>query len=379
MGSESEMPIRHSPQEQVRLNRLLRVFFGLSTLLLLGLLVPYFAGRIQYSLTAAKERAEADVAREQGRDFQLDQQVQAYTMLPQVVRPSVVSIRTNRRTRMGNGHGQGSGVIIDKQGYILTNEHVVRGVDTVDIELSDGRSGSGSVVGLDPDLDLAVIKTELDDLTPAAWGNSEDLEVGEPVWAFGSPFGLKQTVTSGIVSAKKRRGITRGPYNEFLQTDAAVNPGNSGGPLVNSRAEVVGINNMIFGEGFQGISFAIPSELAKDTYEKLRRDGYVERGFLGVMPTNVPDQLAEELGIDRGQGVMVNTLTANTPAHDAGFRRGDVILTWNGQPYNDPTLLSRAIAATPIGQKVPVEVLRNENGGARERTLEVTVGARPRR
>lgn len=379
MENERDLQIRHPQEDQARLNRLLRVFFGLSTLLLLGLLVPYFAGRIQYSLTAAKERAEADVAREQGRDFQLDQQVQAYTMLPQVVRPSVVSIRTNRRTRMGNGQGQGSGVIIDKQGYILTNEHVVRGVDTVDIELSDGRSGSGSVVGLDPDLDLAVIKTELDDLTPAAWGNSEDLEVGEPVWAFGSPFGLKQTVTSGIVSAKKRRGITRGPYNEFLQTDAAVNPGNSGGPLVNSRAEVVGINNMIFGEGFQGISFAIPSELAKDTYEKLRRDGYVERGFLGVMPTKVPDQLAEELGIDRGQGVMVNTLTANTPAHDAGFRRGDVILTWNGQPYNDPTLLSRAIAATPIGQKVPVEVLRNDNGGASERTLEVTVGARPRR
>ncbi|MEQ8836284.1 MAG: trypsin-like peptidase domain-containing protein, partial [Lacipirellulaceae bacterium] len=202
----SEMEARHALEDQARLNRLLRIFFGLSTLLLLGLLVPYFAGRIQYSLTAAKERAEADVARENMRDFQLSQQVESYTILPQVVRPSVVSIRTNRRTRMGNGQGQGSGVIVDKEGYILTNEHVVRGVNSVDIELSDGRTGSGSVIGIDPDLDLAVVKTELGDLTPAAWGNSEDLEVGEPVWAFGSPFGLKQTVTSGIVSAKKRRG-----------------------------------------------------------------------------------------------------------------------------------------------------------------------------
>jgi len=348
-------------------------------LLLLAFVVPYIAGRVQYSMTAAKERAERDVARESLRDFKLEQQVEAYTLLPQAVKPSVVSIRTHRRTRRGNGSGQGSGVIVDREGYILTNDHVVHGVDSVEIELSDGRIGPASVVGVDPDFDLAVLKTELTDLTPAVWGDSSELEVGEPVWAFGSPFGLRQSVTSGIVSATKRRGIVQGPYNEFLQTDAAVNPGNSGGPLVNSRAEVVGINNMIFGESFQGISFAIPSEFARDTYEKLRRDGYVERGFLGVEPAKVPDQAARLLGLERGQGVLVYKLTRDTPAFNAGLESGDVILSWNGQPYNDPTLLSRAIAATPIGERVPVEVVRNSNSGAKEHTLEVVVGTRPRR
>jgi S1-C subfamily serine protease len=244
--------------------------------------------------------------------------------------------------------------------------------------LSDGRRGSATVVGVDPVTDIAVLQTQMSDLVAADWGDSNNLQVGDLVWALGSPFGLQKSITFGILSAKERRGITGSRViQEFLQTDAAVNPGNSGGPLVNHEGKVVGINTAIIGPSYQGISFAVPSELAKMSYEAVLKHGYVPRGFLGVRPEQVPDELAEELGLDRDSGVLVDQVDPNTPAADAGIRRYDVILSWGGQEFSDPTLLSRAIAATEVGAEVPVKILRITDDEPEEIDLTVKVAARP--
>lgn len=361
-----------SPDEGPRLRRLLWVF----TILTVVLVAPSIVGRIEYALTSARERARLDVARENLDDFKLNQLSAAYRMVAQSVGPSVVNIRTPR----GRGEGQGSGVIVDSAGYIITNNHVVDGVGSVEIQLSDGRRGTATVVGVDPLTDVAVLKTEMSDLIAAQWGDSDELQVGDIVWALGSPFGLRKSVTFGILSAKERRGITgSNVIQEYLQTDAAVNPGNSGGPLVNHEGRIVGINTAIIGASYSGISFAVPAAMVKDSYDEIRRSGYVERGYLGVSPDEVPDEIADELKLDRGEGVLVTTVEGNTPAAEAGLRRFDVILSWNGKKFSDPTLLSRAIAATPIGKEIPVKVVRPTNDGPAELELKVKVAARPQR
>ena len=353
-----------------RLHRLLWIF----ALLTVVLVAPSVIERIEYARTAAHERARLDVARENLKDFKLDQISAAYRMLAQAVGPSVVNVRTRR----GPAEGQGSGVIIDADGYIITNNHVIDGLRNAEIQLSDGRRGPASVVGVDPLTDIAVLKTEMGDLIAAEWGDSNELEVGDLVWALGSPFGLPKSITSGILSAKERRGITGRVIQEFLQTDAAVNPGNSGGPLVDYQGKVIGINTAIIGPTYQGISFAIPSELAKASYEQLREHGYVLRGFMGIRPENVPDQLARNLDLDQNEGVLVMSVDPNTPAAAAGVEPGDVILTWNGEKFSDPVLLSRAIAATPIGSEIPVKLVRDSGRGVRKIDVDVTVAARPR-
>ncbi len=381
-GSSTPAPLPHRPAriervvdplEGPRLRRLLYVFAAL-----FGVLVaPSVAGRIQYALTAAKERAQYDVARENHKDLNLTEISTASRLLAEFVGPSVVNIRTDR----GRGQGQGSGVIVDSEGYIVTNYHVVYGVDTAEVQLSDGRRGSASVVGRDELVDVAVLKTELNNLVAAEWGDSDDLAVGEMVWALGSPFGLQKSITFGIVSAKERHGINSpgsNVYQEFLQTDAAVNPGNSGGPLVNAEGKVVGINTAIIGETYQGISFSIPSSIARQSYDQLRRDGWVERGWLGVQPSHVTDRISDRLELERDQGVLVLRVEKNTPAEEAGLELGDVIVKWDGAEFSDPTLLSRAIAATAIGSRVPVEVVRRGDDGPERLTLNVTIAARPR-
>jgi serine protease Do len=361
------------PLKVPRLNRLLWIFAPLFAVLV----APSVAGRIQYALTAAKERAQYDFAREHHQELNLNQISNASRLLAQFVGPSVVNVGTDR----GRGQGQGSGVIVDADGYIVTNYHVVYGVDTVEVQLSDGRRGPASVVGRDPLVDVAVLKTELDNLIPAEWGDSDELAVGEMVWALGSPYGLQRSITFGILSAKERRGYNtprNSVYQEFLQTDAAVNPGNSGGPLVNSEGKVIGINTAIIGESYQGISFSIPSTIARQSYEQLRRDGWVQRGWLGVEPSRVTDRDSRRLGLKRDQGVLVVRVEKNTPADDAGMKMRDVILSWNGVEFSDPTLMSRAIAATTIGSEVPVEIVRRGDNGPERLTLSVTVAARPR-
>ena len=385
-GTELSLPAEPSPivdprsesvqqiQDPLQSSRLLRLLLVFAVLFLL-LITPSVIERVQYSITLAKERAKYDVAKEFRSDINLNQVSNASRLLANFVGPSVVNVRTH----MLSGHGQGSGVIVDTDGYIVTNNHVVRGVRSVELQLSDGRRGSASVIGRDALLDIAVLKTELEDLVAAEWGDSNQLDVGDMVWALGSPFGLQKSITFGILSAKERRGISdpRDLYQEYLQTDAAVNPGNSGGPLVNTEGQIIGINTAIIGESYQGISFSIPSTIAKDTYEKLRAHGYVERGYLGVEPRRVSDRMATRMGIERDTGVLFFRVRRNTPAHEAGLQNGDVLLTWNGIEYSDPILLSQAIAATPNGTHVPVEVVRLEEGEPKQRELEVVVAVRP--
>lgn len=364
-------------QELTRLSRMLWVL----GFMLAVLVSPIVAGRIQYAMTEARERAQFDVAKENLQDISLTQFSTASRLLAQYVGPSVVSITT----RSGRAEGEGSGVIVDEEGYIITNHHVVAGVRSAEIQLSDGRRGKASVVGTDPLVDVAVLKTNLDNLTAAEWGDSDRLSVGEMVWALGSPFGFEKSITFGILSAKERRGIGRqinggnqpSIYQEFLQTDAAVNPGNSGGPLVNVSGEIVGINTAIIGPTYQGISFSIPSAIVRKSYDQLRKEGSVERGYLGVQPIKLPDRIANEMGLDKNAGVLVVHVEQHAPADEAGMVRGDVILSWNGEEFSDPTLMSRAIAATKIGSKVPVVIVRKGDSGMEQRTLTVQVAARP--
>jgi len=365
-------------RDLLRLRRLLWVF----GLLVMVFIAPSVAGRIQYALTKAKESDQIDVARENLQEFNLSHFNTASRLLAQYVGPSVVNVST----RSGRSQGEGSGVIVDEEGFIVTNYHVVAGVRTAEIQLSDGRRGSASVVGIDPLVDVAVLKTNLDDLVAAKWGDSDALSVGETVWAIGSPFGFQKSITFGILSAKERRGIrsqggNRGKvsvYQEFLQTDAAVNPGNSGGPLVNYSGEVVGINTAIIGHAYQGISFSIPSAIVRKSYEQLRKDGWVQRGYLGVQPSKLPDHVALVLGIEKSAGVLILLVEENTPAAEAGMLPGDVILSWNGTEFSDPTLMSRAIAATDIGSKVSVEIVRKGDSDVERLTLNVQVAVRPR-
>jgi serine protease Do len=355
------------------------LWFVLLALVLL-LAGPVLIGRFIYHATYNELKAGYDVAtgaledlKPRLYDFEL-----ASRLVAKRVEPSVVSIV---RPGARGLDGQGSGVIVDKSGYIVTNWHVVEGARSVQVRLSDRRVADAAVVGDDAMSDIALLKIDLPNLIPAEWGDSDKLEVGDLVWAIGSPFGLERTLTFGIVSAKSRRSgsrLTGSPYQEYLQTDAAVNPGNSGGPLVNIEGQVVGINAAIFGTAYQGISFAIPSSLAREKYDELRANGRIERAWLGVLPEEVPDNVRTRLALEVGEGVYVAQVEANTPAGRSGVRVGDIILKWNDHVATDPTLLSRAIAATKIGSTAKLLLLRDDgdNKGV-ELTLDIKVERRP--
>jgi serine protease Do len=259
----------------------------------------------------------------------------------------------------------GSGFVISADGYILTNDHVVDGADEIKVRLSDGRNFTATVKGLDPKLDLALLKIEAGDKLPVArLGDSGALKVGEWVMAIGNPFGLEQTVTVGIVSAKGRV-IGAGPYDDFIQTDASINPGNSGGPLFNTAGEVVGINTAIVASG-QGIGFAIPINAAKSILTQLKETGHVTRGWLGVSVQLVTEDLAESFGLKEPKGALVAEVIADSPAERAGIKRGDIILTFDGHEVDAINDLPRLVAATPAGKEVRLSVFRNG------KTLEVT-------
>jgi serine protease Do len=338
---------------------------------------------VQYALTRGRERASAELARAQLAS--LDESSAAFRLVAQSVGPSVVHIDTLRvRETTSDGEfdwplprrlestGQGSGVIVDAAGYILTNYHVIKSATKVDVRLSDGRTlREARVVGTDPLTDLAVLKIEADGLVAAPWGDSQRLEVGDWVLAVGNPFGLDRSVTAGIVSAKRRRNVVHNmPYQDFLQTDAAVNPGNSGGPLVNLRGEVVGITTAIVGESYQGVGFAIPSDIARTVYERLKSSGYVARGWLGISMQEVTPELSTQLQIPR-EGVRIERVVGG-PARRAGLKTGDVILEWNGKKVADPTDLSLLIAATEVNSAAKVTIFRQ----GQRHTLDVTVGRR---
>jgi serine protease Do len=235
--------------------------------------------------------------------------------------------------------------------------------------LSDGRIFSGKVRGLDPKLDLALIKIDAGKQLPVArLGDSDKLRIGEWVMAIGNPFGLEQTVTVGIVSAKGRV-IGAGPYDDFIQTDASINPGNSGGPLFNVNGEVIGINTAIVAGG-QGIGFAIPVNMAKQIVQQLRDEGKVTRGWLGVVVQPLSEELAQSFGLDRPRGALVSEVVKDSPAERAGIKRGDVILSFDGQGIDERNDLPKIVATTPVGKAVKVIVFRD----GRERELKVEVG-----
>jgi serine protease Do len=340
---------------------------------------PFVVRRYVYEAKYGELKAGYDVASSTLAELKprLNDLELASRLVAKRVEPSVVSIT---RPTGSNLDGQGSGVIVDKDGYIVTNFHVVNGVDKVQVRLSDRRVAEATVVGADAMTDLAVLKIGLDNLIPAEWGNSDKLEVGDLVWALGSPYGLDRSLTFGIISAKSRRSgsyISRSPYQEYLQTDAAVNPGNSGGPLVNIDGQVVGINAAIFGTAYQGISFSIPSDIARARYEELRAKGHIDRAWLGILPMDVPEEVRTRYGLGLGEGVLVATVQASAPAGKVGVKVGDVILKWNDHVATDPTLLSRAIAATEIGSTAKLVLVRANGRGKEEMAFNVKVERRP--
>ena len=301
------------------------------------------------------------------------------------VKPSVVAIRSERTVTVGPGGGEdffkgtpfedffkehggppvkrkqmgeGSGVIVDAQGYILTNYHVVAGAEKISIHLFDGRELKGTVRGTDPRTDLAVVHVEAADLRIAALGDSEKLQVGEWAIAVGSPFGLEETVTVGVISAKGRSGLGTGTYEDFLQTDASINPGNSGGPLVNIDGEVIGINAMIIQPG-QGIGFAIPINLAKTIMQELIKTGKVVRPWVGIGLQDITPDLMKFFNLKEKEGALVSQVYSGSPAEKAGLKVGDVAIEVDGVMIKGSQDVVREVLKKKVGQKVNFVILRD--------------------
>lgn len=320
----------------------------------------------------------------------------AFIEVSEKVTPSVVNIqaaRVNRGPQLGplfedffnelfrgrslppqRSRSLGSGVIISADGYILTNEHVVKGAEEIKVKLSDDRIYDGRLVGSDPRTDVAVLKIDSDEELPAAvLGDSDRLQVGQWALAIGNPFGLDRTLTVGVVSATGRTDIGIEDYEDFIQTDASINPGNSGGPLLNIYGEVVGINTAIVASG-QGIGFAIPINMARTIAHQLMSTGQVARGWLGVGIQDLSAELAESFGLDRATGALVNRVLPDSPAQRAGIRRGDILLALSGRTIRNTRDLQLQVAGTPAGKTVTLEILRD----GKRLTVEVTIRSRDR-
>ena len=360
-------------------------------------IVPWIALPISYSLNRGAEKAKVEAAVELFKQLKAEGiETPSSAIAPWVAKkvgPAVVGIKThgvqheqpNRMDVFGRPSGpmreifgEGSGIIIDPEGYILTNFHVVGNADDVQVVLSDGREITKvQLVGYDQSTDLAVLKINEKNLHAMEWGDSNGVEVGEPVLAIGNPFGLAHTVTQGIISAKERyRALPdQGKVQEFLQTDAAINPGNSGGPLVNLQGELVGVNTAIYGETYQGIGFAIPSVLAKKIYERIRTTkGKLVHGYLGIDMNPVTNDDAEKNNVEPEKGVVIATVGKGTPADRAGLEKGDIVLKWGDTEITGRTHLTHEIILTAPGTEVAVTIVRD--GETLEKT--VTVGRRPR-
>jgi serine protease Do len=324
----------------------------------------------------------------------------SFAQVAEAVRPSVVNINTVMRSGGGRtpveeffgdeffrrffGEGPerpqqqrslGSGVIVDASGIALTNAHVVERATDIEVVTAEGKKHKAKVVGLDKRTDLAVLRLQGGGPYPAAvLGDSDRVKVGDWVLAIGSPFGLQQTVTAGIVSAKGR-SIGQGPFDDFLQTDAAINPGNSGGPLVNMSGEVVGINSAILSRsgGNVGIGFSIPSNMAKRIYTELAARGKVTRGWLGVSIQPLTPELAKSFGLKEPRGVLIADVVKDSPADKAGLTSGDVLMEFDGKKVDAPQDLQKVVAVTAPGKGVPMKVWRDKG----EKTLEIKVGETP--
>jgi len=269
----------------------------------------------------------------------------------------------------------GSGVIVSPDGFILTNSHVVKDADEINVLLPDKREFKGKIIGIDTKTEIAVIKIDAKDLPIIVWGDSDKLRVGEIVLAIGNPYGLNQTITMGIVSAVGRANVGIAEYEDFIQTDAAINPGNSGGALVNAKGELIGINTAIFSTtgGYQGIGLAIPSNMAKIVMESLIKKGKVIRGWLGVTIQPITPELARQFNLKEDYGALVGDVIEGSPAEEAGMKRGDVIIEYNGKKVDEPYYLRNNVANTPPGETIELKVIRN----GETQTVKVTIDELP--
>jgi serine protease Do len=303
-----------------------------------------------------------------------------YSRIVAAVVPSVVSVVTQRRVQMPQGmdpfeflfrqrqtrqpreqvqSGLGSGVIVSREGHILTNHHVIQGMDKIVVQLTDGRTEPATLIGSDQQTDIAVLKIEARNIEPLAFGDSDDVRVGQMVFAVGNPFGLSETVTTGIVSAKGRRAFADSGV-EFFQTDAAVNQGNSGGPLLNLRGEIVGINTAIYSEtgGWLGISFAVPSNVARRALDSLLQQGRIVRGYLGVEMVDLTPEIAAYYKLSETSGPLIGRVAPGSPAEKAGLQQFDIVRKFNGREVADILALRSRVAETDVGQKVELVVIR---------------------
>lgn len=308
--------------------------------------------------------------------------VKSFSEIVKAVSPSVVNISTTRTVQnpptldelfeflapFGNSHGKkfkemsmGSGVVVSSDGYLLTNFHVIEQADDIRVTLYDRRTFKATVIGVDPKTDLAVIKIGAKDLPVAPWGDSDKLQVGDFVLAIGNPYGLTHTVTMGIISATGRADVGIADYEDFIQTDAAINPGNSGGPLVNIRGEIIGINTAIFSRtgGYQGIGFAVPSNMAKVIKDSLIKEGRVIRGWIGIMVQDLTAELAERFNLKEPKGAIITDITKNSPAYKAGLKRGDIIIEFDGREVSESALLRNLVAQSKIGSVVNIKIWRD--------------------
>ena len=307
--------------------------------------------------------------------------------------PAVVSINTSKAVRHPRSNdpwfqfffgdqgpqeqtGLGSGVIISPDGYILTNNHVVEGADDIEVTLTDSRQVRASVIGTDPETDLAILKIALDKLPVIVLGDSDQLAVGDQVLAIGNPFGVGQTVTSGIVSALGRSQLGINTFENFIQTDAAINPGNSGGALVDASGNLLGINTAIYSRsgGSLGIGFAIPVTTVKSVMDGIIKNGHVVRGYIGVEPQDITPELAESFGLKKSTGAIIAGVLKGGPADKAGMQPGDILVSVEGKSITDMADMLNQIAQLSPGTKAKVVVLRRNQ----ETNLNITVGKRPR-
>lgn len=322
----------------------------------------------------------------------------SYSAAAKQAMPSVVNIFTSKEVRQRNnpllndpflrrffGEQQnpqaerlsslGSGVIVSAQGYILTNNHVVESADDIEVALADGRKVNAKVVGTDPETDLAVIKVDLQDLPAITFGHADQASVGDVVLAIGNPFGVGQTVTMGIISALGRNNLTENAFENFIQTDAAVNPGNSGGALVDVNGNLLGINTAIYSQtgGSVGIGFAIPVSTVKLVMESIINNGHVVRGWIGVEPQDITPELADSFGLKQKSGTIIAGVIRGGPADKAGMKPGDILIAIEGNAVNNTTQMLNLVAQLKPGNKAKITVLRD----AKEPTLEVLIGKRP--
>jgi serine protease Do len=367
------------------------------TLLILGLIFSFSLGAWSYTYASDPKISQQSI------DI-LTKIGNAMAEIAEAVKPTIVNISTTRTIKIQEGASPffedpffrrffgdqfrqfrmpkerkaaslGSGVIVDSNGYILTSNHVVQGAEEIKVTLSDNREFKGKIIGTDPMTDIAVIKIDAKDLPAIKWGDSEKLRVGETVLAIGSPYGLSQTITSGIVSAVGRANVGIADYEDFIQTDAAINPGNSGGALVNVRGELIGINTAIFSTsgGYQGIGFAVPTNMAKTVMDSLIKKGKVIRGWFGVTIQALTPELAKQFNLKEDKGALIGDVIEGSPAEKAGLQRGDVIIEYEGKKIDEPYQLRNMVANTAPGQEVEIKIIR-EN---RTETKKVTIGELP--